>query len=217
MVQKLINDREENKFFNVWLQLFQQTMSDLQDYYNLVYESNLLGALIFDNQLSEIAKIINRELFIKTYWQIFNEETKNGTVDAHLYILYAIFGSNATIYVDQVSPLYVRYLIQTNTITLNNWLTKQGDQMVTKNGDRLMFRSILSGLTNAELTNAELENLLKATANYGEYLDFEIETDVDENDFGFVNQFAGIHDDYGLVTQTPEIFADYGEVTQPTA
>lgn len=212
MVQKLINDREENKFFNVWLQLFQQTMSDLQDYYNLVYESNLLGALIFDNQLSEIAKIINRELFIKTYWQIFNEETKNGTVDAHLYILYAIFGSNATIYVEQVSPLYVKYLIQTNTITLNNWLTKQGDQMVTKNGDRLMFRSILSGLTNAEL-----ENLLKATANYGEYLDFEIETDVDENDFGFVNQFAGIHDDYGLVTQTPEIFADYGEVTQPTA
>lgn len=212
MVQKLINDREENKFFNVWLQLFQQTMSDLQDYYNLVYESNLLGALIFDNQLSEIAKIINRELFIKTYWQIFNEETKNGTVDAHLYILYAIFGSNATIFVDQQSPLYVRYLIQTNTITLNNWLTKHGDQMVTKNGDRLMFRSILSGLTNAEL-----ENLLKATANYGEYLDFEIETDVDENDFGFVNQFAGIHDDYGLVTQTPEIFADYGEVTQPTA
>ena len=212
MVQKLINDIEENKFFNVWLQLFQQTMSDLQDYYNLVYESNLLGALIFDNQLSEIAKIINRELFIKTYWQIFNEETKNGTVDAHLYILYAIFGSNATIFVEQVSPLYVRYLIQTNTITLNNWLTKHGDQMVTKNGDRLMFRSLLSGLTNAEL-----ENLLKATANYGEYLDFEIETDVDENDFGFVNQFAGIHDDYGLVTQTPEIFADYGEVTQPTA
>lgn len=212
MVQKLINDVEENKFFNVWLQLFQQTMSDLQDYYNLVYESNLLGALIFDNQLSEIAKIINRELFIKTYWQIFNEETKNGTVDAHLYILYAIFGSNATIFVEQVSPLYVRYLIQTNTITLNNWLTKQGDQMVTKNGDRLMFRSLLSGLTNAEL-----ENLLKATANYGEYLDFEIETDVDENDFGLVNQFSGIHDDYGLVTQTPEIFADYGEVTQPTA
>lgn len=212
MVQKLINDREENKFFNVWLQLFQQTMSDLQDYFNLVYESNLLGGLIFDNQLSEIAKIINRDLFIKTYWQIFNEEQKNGTVDAHLYILYAIFGSNATIFVDQRSPLYVRYLIQTNTITLNNWLTKHGDQMVTKNGDRLMFRSILSGLTNAEL-----ENLLKATANYGEYLDFEIETDVDENDFGFVNQFAGIHDDYGLVTQTPEIFADYGEVTQPTA
>ena len=212
MVQKLINDREENKFFNVWLQLFQQTMSDLQDYFNLVYESNLLGALIFDNQLSEIAKIINRELFIKTYWQIFNEEQKNVTVDAHLYILYAIFGSNATIFVDQQSPLYVRYLIQTNTITLNNWLTKQGDQMVTKNGDRLMFRSLLSGLTNAEL-----ENLLKATANYGELLDFEIETDVDENDFGFVNQFAGIHDDYGLVTQTPEIFADYGEVTQPTA
>ena len=94
MVQKLINDTEENKFYSVWLQLFQQTMADLQDYYNLVYESQLLGGLIFDNQLSEMAKIINRELFIKTYWQIFNEETKNGTVDAHMYLLYAIFKHN---------------------------------------------------------------------------------------------------------------------------
>lgn len=211
MVQKLINDSEENKFYNVWLQLFQQTMSDLQDYFNLVYESQLLGSLIFDNQLSEIAKIINRELFIKTYWQIFNEESKNGTVDAHLYILYAIFGSNATIYVDQISPLYVKYLIQTNTINLESWLTKAGDQMITKAGDRLMFRTLLSGLTNAELAN-----LLKATANYGEVLDFEIDTDVDENDFGSVTQVSAIRDDYGLVTQTPEIFADYGEVTQPT-
>lgn len=212
MVQKLINDSEENRFYAVWLQLFQQTMADLQDYFNLVYESQLLGGLIFDNQLSEIAKIINRDLFIKTYWQIFNEETKNGTVDAHLYILYAIFGSNATIYVDQISPLYVKYLIQTNTINLESWITKHGEQMITKAGDRLMFRSILSGLTNAELAN-----LLKATANYGEYLDFEIETDVDANDFGSVTQFAGVHDDYGLVTQQAEIFADYGEVTQPTA
>lgn len=212
MVQKLINDTEENKFYSVWLQLFQQTMTDLQDYFNLVYESNLLGGLIFDNQLSEIAKIINRDLFIKTYWQIFNEETKNGTVDAHLYILYAIFGSNATIYVDEVSPLYVKYLIQTNTINLIEWLTKHGEQMITKSGDRLMFRSLLSGLTNAELAN-----LLKATANYGELLDFEIETDVDANDFGSVTQFAGVRDDYGFVTQQAEIFADYGEVTQPTA
>lgn len=212
MVQKLINDSEENKFFSVWLQLFQQTMSDLQDYFNLVYESQLLGGLIFDNQLSEISKIINRDLFIKTYWQIFNEETKNGTVDAHLYILYAIFGSNATIYVDQISPLYVKYLIQTNTINLESWITKHGEQMITSEGDRLMFRSLLSGLTNAELAN-----LLKATANYGEYLDFEIETDVDENDFGSVTQLVGIRDDYGLVTQEAEIFADYGEVTQPTA
>lgn len=211
MAQKLINDSEENKFFNVWLTLFQQTMSDLQDYYNLVYESNLLGELIFDNNLSEIAKIINRELFIKTYWQIFNEESKNGTVDAHLYMLYAIFGANATIYVEQTDPLCVKYLIQTNTITLYEWLTKQGDQMITSQGDRLMFRTLLSGLTNAELAN-----LLKATANYGEFLDFEIETDADANDFGSVEQISAIREDYGLVTQTAEIFADYGEVTQPT-
>lgn len=211
MVQKLINDFEENKFYNVWLSLFNQTMVDLQDYYNLAYESQLLGGLIFDNKLAEIAKIISRELFIKTYWQIFNEEKKNGTVDAHLYILYAIFGGSATIYVETVSPLYTKYYIRTNTISLNQWITKNGDKMVTKNGDNLMFRSVLTGLTNEELAN-----LLKATANYGEYLDFVIETDVDANDYGSVTQFAPVREDYGLVTQTADTFADYGEVTQNT-
>ena len=211
MVQKLIDDNEENKFYNVWLALFNQTMSDLQDYYDLAYESQLLGGLIFDNKLSEIAKIISRELFIKTYWQIFNEEKKNGTVDAHLYILYAIFGSSATIYVETVNPLHVKYYIQTNTIQLQNWITKLGDNMVTKDGDNIMFRLILSNLTNEELAN-----LLKATANYGEYLEFEIETDSDENDYGLVTQFNPIREDWGSVTQEPEVFADYGLVTQPT-
>lgn len=211
MVQKLIDDNEENKFYNVWLALFNQTMSDLQDYYDLAYESQLLGGLIFDNKLSEIAKIISRELFIKTYWQIFNEEKKNGTVDAHLYILYAIFGSSATIYVETVNPLHVKYYIQTNTIQLQHWITKLGDNMVTKDGDNIMFRLILSNLTNEELAN-----LLKATANYGEYLEFEIETDSDENDYGLVTQFNPIREDWGSVTQEPEVFADYGLVTQPT-
>jgi len=210
MVQKLINDTEENKFYSVWLQLFQQTMADLQDYFNLVYESQLLGGLIFDNQLSEMAKIINRELFIKTYWQIFNEETKNGTVDAHMYLLYAIFGSTATIYYERISPLVVKYWIQTNTISLEPWITKHGEQMITKNGDVLMFRSLLSGLTNAELAN-----LLKATANYGSYVEFEIDTDVDENDYGLVTEPAFTSEDYGLVTEPVTMAADYGLITEP--
>lgn len=211
MVQKLVDDREENLFYTVWLELFKQTMADLQDYFDLVYESEFWGGLIFDNQLSELAKIINRELFVKTYWQIFRELSKNGTVDAHLYILYSIFGSNATIYVEQLGPLWVRYLIETNAVTLNNWITKAGEQMITKAGDRLMFRAVLTGLTNSELAN-----LLKATANYGEYLDFVIDTDKNENDYGLVTQDYLRAEDYGYVTQTPEIFADYGLVTQPT-
>lgn len=210
MVQKLINDTEENKFYSVWLQLFQQTMADLQDYYNLVYESQLLGGLIFDNQLSEMAKIINRELFIKTYWQIFNEETKNGTVDAHMYLLYAIFGSTATIYYERISPLVVKYWIQTNTMTLHPWVTKHGEQMITKDNDVLMFRSLLQGLTNAELAS-----LLKATANYGSYVEFEIDTDVDENDYGLVTEPAFTSEDYGLVTEPVTMAADYGLITEP--
>lgn len=204
------DDVFENKFISVWLTLWNQTLADLQNYYNLAYESQALGQIIFDNDLADIAKIISRNLFVKTYWQIFREQTKNGTLDAHLYILYAIFGGDATIVVENPAPLHTIYHIATNSIELSQWTTTQGDNMVTTSGDYLKFRSILQALTNEALTA-----LLEATGNYGEYLEFDIATDVDANDYGLVSEFAMWQEDYGSVTQEPEVFADYGLITDP--
>lgn len=209
-MQKVRNDVFENKFINVWLSLWNQTLADLQNYYNLAYESQALGQIIFDNQLADIAKVISRDLFIKTYWQIFQEQTKNGTLDAHLYILYAIFGGEATIVVENPAPLHTIFHIATNSIALSQWTTTSGDNMVTTSGDFLKFRTILQ-----DLSNAELASLLQATANYGEYLEFDIATDVDRNDYGLVSEFAMFAEDYGNVNQTAEVFADYGLITDP--
>lgn len=204
------DDVFENKFISVWLTLWNQTLADLQNYYNLAYESQALGQIIFDNDLADIAKIISRDLFIKTYWQIFSEQTKNGTLDAHLYILYAIFGGDATIVVENPAPLHTIYHIATNSIELSQWTTTQGDNIVTTSGDYLKFRSILQALTNEALTA-----LLEATGNYGEYLEFDIATDIDRNDYGSVTEFTMWQEDYGSVTQEPEVFADYGLITDP--
>lgn len=206
-MQKCIDDVFENKFINVWISLFTQTMVDLQSYYEQAYESQILGQIIYDNQLADIAKAISRSLFIKTYWQIFAEQQKNGTIDAHLYILYAIFGGDATIVVEQADPLHPIFHILTKSIALNQWVTRAGEKMVTRAGDNLVFRSVL-----ADLTNEEIAALLKMTANYGEFLEFEIDTNVDENDYGHITDFTGLFEDYGQVTQPAEIFADYGTV-----
>ena len=48
-MQKVIDDVAENKFITVWLELFNQTMADLQSYFELAYQSQDLGKLIFDN------------------------------------------------------------------------------------------------------------------------------------------------------------------------
>lgn len=204
------DDIFENKFINVWLSLWNQTLADLQNYYNLAYESRGLGQIIFDNDLADIAKIISRDLFVKTYWQIFREQAKNGTIDAHLYILYSIFGGDATIMVENPAPLHTIFHIATNSIELNQWKTTQGDNMVTTAGDYLKFRSLLQDLSNEALTA-----LLGATGNYGEYLEFDIATDVDRNDYGSVDEYAIFYEDYGSVTQEPEVFADYGLITDP--
>lgn len=209
-MQKMRDDIFENKFINVWLSLWNQTLADLQNYYNLAYESSLMGQIIFDNQLADITKVISRDLFIKTYWQIFREQTKNGTIDAHLYLLYAIFGGDATIVVENPGPLHTIFHIATNTTTLTQWITSQGDNMVTTAGDYLKFQSVFQALSNEELIA-----LLQATGNYGEYLEFDVAMDVDRNDYGLVTEFPVYYEDYGSVTQEPEVFADYGLITDP--
>lgn len=211
-MQKFLNDSAENKFINVWLAFYAQTMSDLQDYFNLVYESNTMGALLFDNQFAEIAKIISRDLFIKTYWQIFREQQKNGTIDAHLYILYAIFGADSTIFVETPNPLHIKFNIITNFVNLSQWVTRLNDIMVTRGGDNLVFRNIILSLSNQELTS-----LLKATSNYGEYLEFDISLDpVDNFDYGMVSENVITRLDYGRVTEQTDLYADYGLVTDIT-
>lgn len=210
-MQKMLNDSSENKFIAVWQALFNQTMVDLQSYFNLAYESTLLGGIIFDNEFAKIAKVIARSLFIKTYYTIFEEQKKNGTINAHLYILYAIFGSDALIYIEQKNPLHVQYNIWARSLTLSNWVTRAGDEMVTRDGDNIAFRTII-----AELSNAELAKLLKMTSNYGSIVNFDIviEDNPDYNDYGLVTDSTFIAKDYGLVTVTETETIDYGSVAE---
>ena len=210
MPQLMIPDVFENKFYQVWVGLWNQTMVDLLAYYTLAYESSIMGQIIFDNQLADIAKIISRDLFIKTYWQIFREQEKNGTIDAHLYLLYAIFGGDSTIYVEHPHPLHTIFHIQTKQISLNQWVTRLGDSMVTKSGDNIMFRTVF-----ANLSNEEILELLKATANYGEYIEFDLSIRDTDNDYGLVTERVGVAEDYGSVTEEATVFADYGLVTEP--
>lgn len=209
-MQKAIGDAAENKFISVWLDLFTQTLADIQVYYELAYESPELGKIIYDNQLTDIAKLISRDLFLKTYWHIFDEQSKNGTIDAHLYLLYAIFGGNSTITVTHPNPLHTIFHITTDAIDLVRWVTRAGDNMITRAGDFIVFRSVL-----ADMTNAEISSLLQATANYGEFIEFDIETNINKNDYGKINEIVIFREDFGYVTQTTEIIADYGYVTQP--
>lgn len=210
MTQLMRGDDFETRFYNVWLSLWNQTMVDLQSYYNLAYESNALGAFLFENDLAQIARAISKDLFIKTYWQLFKEQEKNGTYDTHMYLLYAIFGGDSTIYVENPAPLHVIYNIATKTQDKADWVTRAGDNVITRSGDQITFRTLV-----LDLNNEEIQAILKATSNYGEYLEFNIAQDVSEDDYGPIDGIALWHEDYGYVTEEAVAFADYGYVTEP--
>lgn len=51
---------------------------------------------------------MEKNLFISTFYTIIEAQEFIGTPDAYCKILYSIFGSNATITIDEKNPLHIK-------------------------------------------------------------------------------------------------------------
>lgn len=93
-----------------------------------------------------------------------------GSVEAYLKILYAIFGKEAkiTITITQ-EPLHLKIDIIAEAQSFALWITKQNQQVVTKDGKAIKFKQLL-----AEVTDRELLQILKATTKAGTFVEFTL-------------------------------------------
>lgn len=91
-----------------------------------------------------------------------------GSVEAYLKILYAIFGKEAKITITQ-EPLHLKIDIITEAQSFALWITKQNQQVVTKDGKAIIFKQLL-----AEVTDRELLQILKATTKAGTFVEFTL-------------------------------------------
>lgn len=168
MVQFVTGEQEEKRFWDIYSKLAQQTLLDIENYYKTAYQSPELGRIIYEEQAMPIYKVLEKSLFIKAYSQILEGEKTLGSVEAYLKILYAIFGKEAKITITQ-EPLHLKIDIIAGAQSFALWITKQNQQVVTKDGKAIKFKQLL-----AEVTDRELLQILKATTKAGTFIEFTL-------------------------------------------
>lgn len=168
MVQFVTGEQDEKRFWDIYSKLAQQTLLDIENYYKTAYQSPELGRIIYEEQAMPIYKVLEKSLFIKAYSQILEGEKTLGSVEAYLKILYAIFGKEAKITITQ-EPLHLKIDIIAGAQSFALWITKQNQQVVTKDGKAIIFKQLL-----AEVTDRELLQILKATTKAGTFVEFTL-------------------------------------------
>lgn len=168
MVQFVINDTEEQRFWRIYEGIARQALLDIEAYYLNAYQSPELGCILYDQQLLPIYKVLERSLFIKAFAQIVEGEKNLGTIEAYLKILYAIFGKEAEITITS-TPLHLQIDIVAPVQKYFLWYTRKGKQIMTRDGRNLVLKRVL-----AEVTNRELLQILKATTNVGTFVEFTL-------------------------------------------
>ena len=168
MVQFVTGDTEEKRFWDIFSKLAQQTMLDVENYFKTAYQSPELGRIIYEEQAMPIYKVLEKSLFVKAYSEILEGEKTLGSIEAYLKILYAIFGKDAQITITQ-QPLHLQIDIIAEAQKFFLWITKQKQQVVTKDGKAIIFKQLL-----AEVTDRELLQILKATTKAGTFVEFTL-------------------------------------------
>ena len=79
-----------------------------------------------------------------------------------------IFGKEAKITITQ-EPLHLKIDIIAEAQSFALWITKQNQQVVTKDGKAIIFKQLL-----AEVTDRELLQILKATTKAGTFVEFTL-------------------------------------------
>lgn len=158
----------EMTFWTIFERLASQVQSDIEQYYLTAYKSPELGRILYEEQLMPIYKTLEKSLFIKAFSEILEGEKILGSVRGYLKILYAIFGKEAKITITQ-EPLHLKIDIIAGAQSFALWITKQNQQVVTKDGKAIMFKQLL-----AEVTDRELLQILKATTKAGTFVEFTL-------------------------------------------
>lgn len=162
------NDKNANRFLTTFLQVLKPTMDDLFAYYENAYKTKYLGTVLYEKQIVPIYNILEKSLFVVTFYKILEAEQTIGSVNAYCEILYSIFGSNATITIDKINPLHIKIDIIARYVEYFVWVDEQKQfYITTEAGEHLGFAALV-----ARISNRQLANILQEMTNAGTFLEF---------------------------------------------
>lgn len=163
MAQKFArNDENEDKFIAVWEALLAQTFTDLEAYLENVDKSPALGNALWEAQKVDVWGIIEKSFFVKIFDELIKAGYTAGAIDTYCQILYALFGDETDIEIIIGNPMELTINVEAEYTNFSNWITKAGDTMLTREGDNIVFRTLL-----VDIPQSQVRRLINSIKNAG--------------------------------------------------
>ncbi len=96
-MQYFKGDPKELKMVNSALPALEADGLALDDFFTDCYETVALGELLYDNQRAPLANAIRRDIFARSFKQLFESFQRAGTFEAYIDVFTKIFGDDVAI------------------------------------------------------------------------------------------------------------------------
>jgi hypothetical protein len=165
-MQYFKNDEIEKKIVNVGQKIFSAIQNDCLLFFNNAYDSWKLGEVLYDEKTTDFHISIKRDIFKKSFNQIFEKWRVVGNFESYITVFKKIFGDNSEITFERISPAHLKINIQTTNNNVSEFLVRKiEDEVVEDNllitsdtADTIMFQDVL-GIENFEEVQAILNSL----------------------------------------------------------
>lgn len=162
------NDPDENKFLAVWEAMLQGTFDDLTEYFENVDNSPALGNALSEANAVDVWSILEKSFFVKVFGALISSGYTVGAIDTYCRVIYALFGDSTEIFIE-ANPMEITINIVAEYQNFAHWLTRTGDRMLTRDGDSIVFRTLLT-----DIPRSQLLSLIKAITNAGTKVNFNL-------------------------------------------
>jgi len=163
MAQKFSkNDPDEDKFIAVWEAMLEQTFIDLNAYFDNAYQSPELGNALWEASTVEVWEILEKSFFVKIFDSLIFSGYTAGAVDTYCRVIYELFGGSTVITVSATNPLEITIGIVAEYTNFAGWITRMGDRMFTRAGDRIVFQTLLN-----DIPQSQFLSIIRAITNAG--------------------------------------------------
>lgn len=161
-MQYFKGDPTELKFDAASMPILTQLSNEKSEFFAEAYETQELGAIIFDSKQAPLTNAIPRDIFKLAFKEIFDAFVKVGTFGAYITVFKKIFGDDVEIVFAVPSPGKLTINITASNLELSDFITRYildnayfFDEIVTHDGDNIAFQTV-TGLSS----EYELEQML---------------------------------------------------------
>lgn len=149
MPQFFKGDVEELKYYNSGNPEMTVLSGEKTDFFNDAYNCYILGEIIWDSGRSPLANAIPRDIFRTSFSALYDSFILAGSFESYLSVFRQVFGDDVTVVFTVPAPGKLEIDIEAEGIELSAFIARRivsnayvYDQVVTQDGDRIVFQSV---------------------------------------------------------------------------